>query len=77
MDGPGDRGAVHAVEDGEGAVRELEAQHGQGGNDPVGEDQFVVGAGSSGALPVMASAFTQPGLLTCRPRPGQLRDQLA
>jgi hypothetical protein len=77
VDGAGDRGAVHSVEQSEGGMRKLEAQDDQGDDDPVREDEFVVRSRSGGALPVMAPAFTQPGLLPGHPRPGQLGDQLA
>jgi hypothetical protein len=58
-------------------VRELETQHDQGGDHPVGEHQLVVRAGASGALALMAAAIAQPGLLLRHPRPGQPGDQLA
>ena len=77
MDGPGDGRAVDAVEQREGAVRELEPQDDQGGDDPVGEHQVVTGARAGGPLPAAAAAITQPGLLRSDPRPGQLGDQLA
>jgi len=57
-------------------VWELEAQHDQGGYDPVGERQVVVGAGAFGPLSVTASAFPQSGLLLGGPRVGQLGDEL-
>ena len=77
LDGPGDGRAVHAVEHRQRGVRELETQHDQGGDDPVGEHQLVVRAGARDALALMAAAITQPGLLLRHPRPGQLGDQLA
>ncbi|MFJ6687038.1 hypothetical protein [Streptomyces werraensis] len=63
---------VHSVEQGEGGVRELEALDDQGGDHPIGEDQFVARAGSSGALPFTASAFAEPELLAGSPRLGEL-----
>jgi hypothetical protein len=56
-DRPGDRGPVDSVEQAQGGVWELETQHDQGGDDPVGERQVVVGASAFGPLSVAASAF--------------------
>jgi hypothetical protein len=58
-------------------VGQLEAQGDQGGQDPVGEDQLVVGAGASGALAWVAAAGEQGGLVGGGPRLGELGEQLA
>ncbi|WP_185148983.1 hypothetical protein [Streptomyces sp. Ag109_O5-1] len=58
-------------------MRELEAQDDHGGDHPVGENQLVARARAGGALPFMASAFAQAGLLSGDPRGGELGDQLA
>jgi hypothetical protein len=77
MHRPGDGGAVHPVKHGEGGVRELEPQHDQRSDDPVGERQLTARAGAFGAQPGMAPAFAQPGLLLRHPRAGQFLNQLA
>ncbi len=77
MHGPGDGGAVHLVKQRESGVRELEPQHDQGGDDPVGERQLMGRACALGAQPGMTPALTQPGLLLRQPRAGQLLNQLA
>ena len=62
-------GAVHPVEQREGGVRELEPQHDQGGDDPVGERQLRPGPARLRAQPVAAAApLPQPGFLLRRPR---------
>ena len=66
--GPGDGGAVHPVEQRERGVRELEPQHDQGGDHPVGERQLLAGARALGAQPVLAPALPQPRLLLRQPR---------
>ena len=76
-DGPGDRRAVHPVKQREGGVRELEPQHDQGGDDPVGERQLAAWARAFSTQPGMAAAPAQAGLLLGCPRVGQLGDQLA
>jgi hypothetical protein len=43
----------------QGLVRQLEAQVDQGGQDPIGEDQLVVGAGAGGAAAWMAAALLE------------------
>jgi hypothetical protein len=58
--GPGDRRAVHPVQQREGRVRKLEPQHNQGGGDPVGERQLVARACVLSAQPDMAPALVQP-----------------
>ena len=67
---------MHPVELRQGGVRELEAQHDQGGDDPIGKHQIMVGAGAFGAEPVAAPAFAQPRLLLGDPRVGQLSNEL-
>jgi len=41
VDGPGDGGAVDAVEDGQSRVRKLESQDHQGGHHPIGENRLM------------------------------------
>ena len=75
---PGDGGAVHPVKQRQGGVRELEPQHHQGGDDPVGERQLTVRARALSAPPVPATApLPQPRFLLGCPRAGQFADQLA
>jgi hypothetical protein len=57
-------------------VWQLQAQAGQGGDDPVGEAQLMIWFGSGGAQPVATAALTQSGLLLHRPRVGQFGDEL-
>jgi len=73
----GDGGVVDAVEDGHGGMGKLEAQDHQGGDDPVGDDQLMVRAGSGGPQALMAATVAQAGFLLGGPRFGQLGDQLA
>jgi hypothetical protein len=78
MHRPGDGGAVHPVKQREGGVRELEPQHDQGSDDPVGERQLTVRARAPSAQPVPATApLPQPRFLLRCPRAGQLGDQIA
>ena len=59
-------------------MRELEPQHHQGGDDPVGERQLTIRARALSAQPVPATApLPQPRFLLAGPRAGQLSDQLA
>jgi hypothetical protein len=58
-------------------VRQLEAQVRQGGQDPVAEDQLVVGPGASGTLTRVAAALPECALVGGGPRVGELGDELA
>ncbi|HEV8653031.1 MAG TPA: hypothetical protein VG276_27490 [Actinomycetes bacterium] len=53
-------------------VRQLEAQVHQGGQDPVAEDQLVVGAGAGGAPARVAAALLECALVGGGPRAGEL-----
>ena len=75
VDSPGDRGAVHSVEQGQSPVRELEPQDDQRGDDPVGKHQLVIRSRTGRTQPAAASTLVQSALLCGRPRLGQLRDQ--
>jgi len=75
-DRAGDGAAMHLVEQGQGGVRELEAQHDQGHDDPVGEHQVMVRARAFGPLPGAAPTLTQLGILLRGPRSGQFGDEL-
>src|SRR6266702_4451141 len=75
--GAGDGGAVYPVEQGQRGVRELKPQDDQGGDDAVGEYQFVVGAGSGGSMAGVAPTLLQSGLVLGLPGQRQLGDQLA
>ena len=78
MHRPGDGGAVHPVKQGESGVRELEPQHDQSRNDPIGERQLTVRARALSAQPVPVTApLPQPRFLLRGPRRGKLGDQLA
>jgi hypothetical protein len=77
MDGAGDGGAVHPGQHRQGVVGQLEAQDHQGGQDPVAEDQLVVGPGAGGTLVRVAAALVQGALVGGGPRVGQFGDQLA
>lgn len=75
--GPGDGGPVHVVEHGQHSVGELEPQHHQGGDHPVGEDELMALARARRPEPAVTPPLAQPGLLLGHPRPGQPGDQLA
>lgn len=75
MDSPGDRGAVHSVEQGQSPVRELEPQDDQRGDDPVGEHQLVIRSRTGRTQPAAASTLVQSALLGGHPYLGQLCDQ--
>jgi hypothetical protein len=77
VDGTGDGGAVHPIQHRQRVVGQLQAQDHQGGQDPVGEDQLVVGPGAGGTLAWVAAALVQGALARGGPRVGQLDDQLA
>jgi hypothetical protein len=77
MDRASDGGAVDSIEHGGSVVWQLEAQVDQGGQDSIGEDEPVVGAGASGALPRVPAAGEQGALLGGGPRGGELGNQLA
>jgi hypothetical protein len=57
-------------------VRELERQDDQGGDHSIGENQDVVRASALGEQTLMASAFTQPGVLPRHPWSRQLSADL-
>jgi len=76
-DRAGDRGAVHAVHHRQRGVRDLQPQHRQGHQHPVGEHQVVATAGARRAQPVPAAAIPQARFPASLPRPGQLGDQPA
>jgi hypothetical protein len=57
-------------------VGQLEAEDHQGDQDPVAEAQAVVGAGAGGALPWVAAALLEGGLVGGGPGLGQLDGQL-
>ena len=56
---------------------QLEAQDHQGCQDPIGEDQLVVGPGAGGTLTQVAAALLEGALVGGGPRVGELGDQLA
>jgi hypothetical protein len=58
-------------------VRELETQDHQGDDDPIGEDQVVVGARACGTQTAVAPTLVQLGLLLGSSGLGQLGDQPA
>jgi hypothetical protein len=74
VDGPGDRGAVDSVEEGQGGVRELEPQDHQSRDHPIREDQLMVRP-AFGAQPFVASTFPKPRVLPRHPSRRQLRDE--
>jgi hypothetical protein len=75
--GPGDRGAVHLVEQGHRSVRQPEPRDDQRRDDPIDEHQLAGRARALGAGPVPApTTDPRPGLLPRLPRIGQLHDQL-
>jgi hypothetical protein len=76
-DGAGDGGAVDPEQYRQGLVRQLQAQHDQGGQHPVAQDQPLVGAGAGGAAAWVAAAVGQRGLVLGGPGVGQLGDELA
>jgi hypothetical protein len=76
-DGAGDGGAVDPEQHRQGLVRQLQAQHDQGGQHPVAQDQPLVGAGAGGAAAWVAAAVGQRGLVLGGPGVGQLGDELA
>jgi hypothetical protein len=76
MDRAGDGGAVDLVQHGHGVVGQLQSQDDEGGQQPVAEDQPVVGAGAGAAPPRVAAALPQGTLVGGGPRVGQLDGQL-
>jgi hypothetical protein len=58
-------------------VRDLQPQHRQGDQHPVGEHQVVAGPGALGAQPVPAAADAQVRFPAGLPRPGQPGHHLA
>lgn len=65
MDGAGNGGAVHPVQHRQGVVGQLEPQDHQGGQDPVAEDQLVMGAGAGGTLAWAAAAPLEWWMAPC------------
>jgi hypothetical protein len=61
---------------GQGLVAQLEAEDHQGDQEPVTEDQAVVGAGARGALAWVAAALLEGALVRGGPGVGQLDGQL-
>ena len=57
--GAGDRGPVHAIHHRQRGVRDLQPQHRQGHQHPVGEGQVLAAPGARGPQPVPATAGTQ------------------
>jgi len=74
---PGDGGAVHPVHHRQRGVRDLQPQHRQGDQHPVGEHQVVAAASALGALPVPAAAAAQVRFPAGLPGPSQLGDDPA
>ena len=70
--GAGDRGPVHAIHHRQRGVRDLQPQHRQGHQHPVGEGQVLAAPGARGPQPVPATAGTQVRLPAGLPRAGQL-----
>lgn len=56
---------------------QVQPQVDQGGQDPVGEDQPVIGARPGSPPTLSATAFPLCGFLPGQPRIGQLLDQMA
>jgi hypothetical protein len=77
MDGAGNGGAVHPVQHRQGVVGQLEPQAHQGGQDPVTEDQLVMGPGAGGTLTPVAAALLEGTLVGGGPGVGELGDQVA
>jgi hypothetical protein len=77
VDGTGNGGAVNPVQHRQRVMGQLEAQAHQGGQDPVAEDQLVVGAGAGGTLAWVAAALVQGALVGGGPRVDKLSGQLA
>ena len=77
MDGPGDGGAVDAVEDRQSRVRKLEPQDHQGGDHPIGENQLMAGPAAFGPQTLVTSTFTQPRVLPRHPWASQFGDERA
>ncbi len=75
--GAGHRAAVHAVHLRQRGVRDLQPQHRQRDQHPVGEDQLVAPAGAVGAAPVSAPPPAKVRLPARHPRAGQLGHYLA
>ena len=70
--GAGDRGPVHAIHHRQRGVRDLQPQHRQGHQHPVGECQVLAAPGARSPQPVPAAAGTQVRLPAGLPRAGQL-----
>src|SRR6266516_2376865 len=77
VDRAGDGVAVHAIQHRQRLVGQLQAQLHQGDQDPVAEDELVVGPGADGTLPRMASPLEQGTLVSGGPRVGEFGGQLA
>jgi hypothetical protein len=76
MDGAGDGGAVDPVQHRQGLVGQLQAQDHQGGQDPVTQDEALVGAGAGGALAWVAAALLEGAVVRGSPRAGQFGERL-
>ena len=70
--GAGHRGAVHAVHHRQRGVRDLQPQHRQRDQHPVGEHQLMIPAGACRPAALAAAAAAQVRLPARLPRAGQL-----
>ena len=75
--GAGDRGPVHAIHHRQRGVRDLQTQHRQRDQHPVGEHQAGPRPAPAARRPVTAAALPQAGLAAALPRPGEFGDQPA
>ncbi len=75
--GAGHRAAVHAIHLRQRGMRDLQPQHREGDQHPVGEHQLMAPPGALRAAALPAAALTQVRLPPRRPRAGQLGYHLA